>query len=243
MPKPFDRWTVLPHGKLTQVEHDLLTVTGDLHMPLGAIERRMTVVRLRNRQLVIYSAIALDEEEMKLLEAWGTPAYLVVPNGVHRTDAKIWKTRFPQLTVIAPAGARATVERVVPVDETRLHLDDPRVRVVPVDGTDAKELALEIHDEHGTTLVVADLVWNLDDRPGIGGWLLHALGFTGGPPHFPRILEQRTVRDHTALSAQLERWAADPSLVRIIPAHGAILTRDPRNVLHELASSLQKHAS
>ena len=34
MTKPFKQWKVLPHGKLKQIEDNILTVTGDIHMPL-----------------------------------------------------------------------------------------------------------------------------------------------------------------------------------------------------------------
>src|SRR5689334_20721835 len=47
MTKPFREWTVLPHGKLTRLDDNILTVTGRIHMPLGDVERRMTCVRLR----------------------------------------------------------------------------------------------------------------------------------------------------------------------------------------------------
>jgi hypothetical protein len=43
MTRPFETWKVLPHGKLTAVEDNLLTVVGDLHMPLGDFPRRMSV--------------------------------------------------------------------------------------------------------------------------------------------------------------------------------------------------------
>jgi len=43
----------LPHGKLTAIDTDILTVVGDIPMPVGDLKRRMTVVRLRDRRLVI----------------------------------------------------------------------------------------------------------------------------------------------------------------------------------------------
>ncbi len=104
MPKPFTEWTVLPHGKLSRLDDNLLSVTGDLHMPVGDFPRRMTVVRLHDGRLVVYSAIALDEAEMAALEAFGEPAFLVVPNDIHRMDAKIWKDRYPRARLVAPAG-------------------------------------------------------------------------------------------------------------------------------------------
>ncbi|HEY4102773.1 MAG TPA: hypothetical protein VGM44_02745, partial [Polyangiaceae bacterium] len=80
MPKPFTEWTVLPHGALEQLDDRLMTVSGNIHMPLVDFPRRMTVARLDDGRLVIFSAIALDEQEMARLEAFGTPAFLVVPN-------------------------------------------------------------------------------------------------------------------------------------------------------------------
>ena len=35
MPRPFTEWKVLPHGKLTAIEDDILTVVGDIPMPVG----------------------------------------------------------------------------------------------------------------------------------------------------------------------------------------------------------------
>jgi hypothetical protein len=238
MPKPFTEWTVLPHGKLARLDDNLLSVTGDLHMPVGDVQRRMTVVRLGDGRLVIYSAIALDEAEMQALEDFGQPAFLIVPNDIHRMDAKIWKDRYPGLVVVAPAGVRTKVQEVVAVDRTTVDFDDPHVRFVTVPGTDEHEAALVVETWSGTTLVVNDLIWNLDDRPGFGGWLFHILGFTGHEPRIPTVVELREVRDRPALRGQLERWARIRDLNRIIVSHGNIVTRDPSGVLDRLAETL-----
>jgi len=52
MTKPFKQWTVLPHGKLVQIDENILTVVGEIHMPLMALPRRMTVVRMVDASLV-----------------------------------------------------------------------------------------------------------------------------------------------------------------------------------------------
>jgi hypothetical protein len=238
MPKPFKEWTVLPHGKLSRIDDNLLSVAGDLHMPLGDYPRRMTVVRLNDSRLVIYSAIALDDGEMQSIEAFGEPAYLIVPGDLHRMDAKIWKDRYPDIIVLAPAGIRERVEKVVPVDQTTADFDDPRVRFVTVPGTEEHEAALVVETASGTTLVVNDLIWNLDDRPGFGGWILGALGFTGSEPHIPPIVELKAVKDKNALRNQLEAWARIDNLNRIIVSHGDIVTRNPTGVLVHLAKDL-----
>jgi hypothetical protein len=177
MAKPFSQWTVLPHGKLTRLDDNLLSVTGTLRMPpMGEVERRMTVVQLEDRRLAVYSAIALDETQMTELESLGTPAYLIVPSDLHRMDAKIWKDRYPGAKVIAPAGARKGVEEIVPVDATEPDFGDPRVRFVAVAGTNEREAALMVESETGTTLVLNDIIFNLANRPGLSGWLFKAIG-------------------------------------------------------------------
>lgn len=238
MPKPFTEWTVLPHGKLTRLDDNLLSVTGDLHMPVGDFPRRMTVVRLHDGRLVVFSAIALDEAEMRALESFGEPSFLVVPNDIHRMDARIWKDRYPAMRVVAPAGVRKQVEEVVAVDDTEPNFGDPQVQFVTVPGTKEREAALVVRTWSGTTLILNDLIWNMADRPGMGGWLFHVMGFTGKEPRIPAIVELREIKDKLALRDQLERWAEIPGLNRIIVSHGNIVNRDAKGVLDRLAESL-----
>ncbi len=134
MTAPLQHWKVLPHGKLARLEDNLVTVTGEIHMPLMNLPRRMTVVRLYDARLVVYSAIALQEHEMEWLEAWGRPAFLIVPSDHHRLDAKIWKDRCPAMQVVAPRGARAKVEETVPVDTVAPEFGDLDVQFMAVPG-------------------------------------------------------------------------------------------------------------
>jgi hypothetical protein len=239
MAKPFTEWTVLPHGRLTRIDDNILSVTGNLRMPpMGQVERRMTAVRLNDGRLVIYSAIALREAEMSALERFGTPAFLIVPNPIHRLDAKAWKDHYPNLFVIAPAGARARVEKVVPVDATVADFGDPAVHFVTVPGTGDQEAALIVETQNGTTLIVSDLIFNLKDRPGVLGWFFKRIGMTGDEPRLPPVVKARLVKDEPLLRAQLERWAQLPNLSRIVIAHGNIIANDAPQVLNRVARSL-----
>ena len=49
---------------------------------------------------------------MRDLEAYGAPAFLIVPNDHHRLDAQIWKERYPALKVIAPDTAARVREMI-----------------------------------------------------------------------------------------------------------------------------------
>jgi hypothetical protein len=233
------QWTVLPHGKLTELDEGLLTVVGEIRMPLMKLPRRMTVVRLRDGRLLIWSAIALDETEMASLERYGVPAFLIVPNDHHRLDAKAWKERYPMLQVVAPEGAREKVSEAVPVDGSSPAFDDPDVLFLVVPGTQGHEAALLVRRPGGTTLVLNDLVGNIRNESGFGGWLLRLMGFAGETAHIPSPVKLTLVKNTEALRAQLLQWAEIPSLKRIVVSHGATIEDEPRQALRDLAASLR----
>jgi hypothetical protein len=238
MAAAFQTWTVLPHGPLIEVDEDILTVVGEIKMPGGMLPRRMTLVRLADRRLIVFSAIALDEREMARVEAFGTPAFLIVPDSIHRQDAKIWHDRYPKAKVVAPEGARSKVEKVVPVDTMAPDFADPNVQFVAVPGTLEQDSALLITGKRGTTLVLNDLVGNIHGEKGFGGWLLRVMKFAGDEPHIPAPVKAKIVDSKVELREQLLAWGALPQLRRIIVSHGDIIESDPRGVLRTLADSL-----
>jgi hypothetical protein len=238
MTRPNEHWNVLPHGKLTPMDDGMLTVEGRIKMPLMDLPRRMTVVRLHDSRLVVWSAIALDDAAMATFEAFGRPAFLVVPNDHHRLDAKAWKNRYPELKVIAPEGAREKIANVVAVDTTSPDFGDPGVTFVTVPGTRAHEAALVVRRERGTTLVLNDLVGNIRAASGIDGWLLRLAGFAGDDAQIPRVVKMALVKDAADLRAQLLEWAELPGLRRIIVSHGDPIESEPQRTLRDLAASL-----
>jgi hypothetical protein len=152
---------------------------------------------------------------MAELEAYGRPAYLIVPSDKHRLDAKIWKVRYPEMRVVAPEGARAKVEQIVPVDTTAPRFDDPSLHFVTVPGTRDHEAALVVGTPNGTTLVLNDVVGNIQNATGFGGWLLHLAGFAGKDAQIPKVVKMAMIEDTKALRAQLLQWAEIESLGRI----------------------------
>lgn len=238
MPKAHQQWKVLPHGRLSELDPNILSVTGNIHMPLTDLPRRMTVARLPGGRLVVFSAIALDEPGMQVLESYGQPAFLVVPSDKHRLDAKIWKDRYPALQVVTPEGSRKKVEEVVSVDTTAPQFGDPSVQFVTVPGTGRHEAALLIHTTNGTTLVLNDLVGNIRNMTGFGGWFLRRMKFAGEEPQVPRPVQWTMVEDKAALRAQFLEWAELPGLKRILVSHGEPIDFQPAEALRDLAQSL-----
>ena len=238
MPDISKQWKVLPHGSLAEIDDGLLTVTGELSMPLVDVQRRMTVVRLNDGRLVVFSAISLHEDEMRALDDYGRPAFLIVPNAHHRIDAPAWKQRYPAIVVVAPAAARAKVEEAVPVDTVAPDFGDADVEFVAVPGTQGHEAALVVRRRAGTTLVLNDLVGNIRGESGFGGWLLRMMGLAGDEPHIPVTTRLGLVKDKDALRAQLLAWAEIGSLRRILVSHGVPIEDEPAEVLRGLAATL-----
>lgn len=239
MPKVHEHWKVLPHGELTEIDPGILTVVGNIRMPLTDLPRRMTVARLADGRLVVYSAIALDAEGMRRIEAYGQPAFLVVPSYRHRLDAKIWKERYPAIKVVAPEGSRKKVEEVLKVEAIAPQFDDPKVQFLAVPGTGLADSALVIHTPKGATLVLNDVVGNIRHSHGFGGWFLRTMKFAGDEPQVPRPVLW-TIKDPAALRAQFLEWSELPTLKRILVSHGDPIEHQPQEVLRELAHSLGK---
>jgi len=112
MAKCFTSWTVLPHEPIEKHAENLWSVSGN--MP-GGNQRRMAIARRADGGLVIHNPIALNDDEMKEIEAFGKPAFLVVPNAFHRQDSIIYKQRYPQMAVLCPQTARKKVSQIVEV--------------------------------------------------------------------------------------------------------------------------------
>jgi len=237
-----ETWKVLPHGSVDAIDDGILTVTGQIRLPLVELERRMTVVRLNNTltggSTIIYSAIALDESGMKQIEALGTPRYLVVPNDAHRLDAKIYKQRYPDICVLAPPGASDRVSKALYVDGTRADFGDPDVTWHVVAGAGGHEAALIVRRASGTTIILGDLIGNVRRKGGFEGWMLHVMGFGDDAPQVPSVEKLLMVKSKAQLRQQFLDWAAIPDLRRIIMAHGEPIDQDPAQALRDLAGTL-----
>jgi hypothetical protein len=185
----------------------------------------------------VFSAIALEDAEMTELEAWGTPAFLIVPNAAHRLDAKIWKDRYPSMRVVCPPGARDKVAEVVPVDATVADLGEG-VTYGVLEGTAEREAYLVVRSAAGATVVLNVVVMNMRSLPGFGGFMMGLFGFTGPAPKVTFPAKRFVIDARAAARTHLERLAATPGLVRVVVSHGAPITDAPARALRAAAAGL-----
>jgi hypothetical protein len=233
-----DRWDdhVLPHGDLEALAPGLWHVQGTLkHQPLP---RAMAVYRMPDGRLWLHSAIALDDARRGELEALGPIGVLLVPSGMHRLDAAVYKERYPEALVVCPAAARAAVEKVVPVDATAEEvLSDLGVGCIQPPGLKPDELVYELPlPDDGVALVFCDALFHLDHLPGCSGRMLHWLGSTGffGTTFIGRMF----LADKAGWKGWLLQQGERDDLRVIHVAHGDPITEDCARRMREAGERL-----
>jgi hypothetical protein len=198
----------------------------------------MAVVRLADGRLLFHNAVPLREEEMRAIEGFGTPAFLVVPNRFHRLDLHAWKARYPTLRVVAPREAEPAVSRVVQVDGDLTSLPaDPSLTVHPVPGWKLGEAVLEVRSGRRASLLFGDVVMNNPPVPGAKGWILRAMGSVGGPKVTP-LARLLGVGDAREVAGALRRLAGLPALARLVPSHGTVIDAGAAEALRRCADRL-----
>jgi hypothetical protein len=239
MAKPTSEWVVRPHGPLEKLTENLWRVQGSL--PGMSLLRNMAIARMTDGRLVINSAIALEEPLMKEIEAWGKPAFLVIPNRYHRLDLPAFKRRYPDLTVLVPRGVRATVERVQHADGNFEDFPSNETVVLSsLDGIGDQEGVMTVESEDGITLILGDVVFNMDMKTDLLGRIFATLAASAPGPRVHRLFRLLVVKDRAVLRRQLERLAATPKLKRLIVAHEKLTTGGPEAaaVLRQAATYL-----
>lgn len=218
MAKPLGQWRVRAHGPLLTLADNLLWAQGSV--PGMSLKRCMVVVRLNDGNLLIHNGIALESAQMAELERFGTPAFLIVPNGGHRLDAPAYKQRYPALRVFTPKGSRERVEEVVQVDGA--YEDFPHndvLRLETLNGVGEKEGALIVQSSDGTSVVLNDCMFNMDRKQDPLGFLFTTAFGSAPGPRVSRLAKMLFIKDKPALRADFERYAQLPNLVRVIVAH------------------------
>ena len=224
---------VLPHGPLTQLAPRVWQVTGTMKgLPLP---RNMTVWKMDGGGLWVHSAVACDDTTMAELEAIGKPEVLVVPNGSHRIDARVWKERYSDMRVVCPEQSRAKVEEKLKVDG--LDTEVLGVTTHAAGGIKETEHVYEVDAGAGTALVMCDLLFNLPHLPGFSGFALRMLGSTGffGLTPVGRML---MLQDKAALKSWLVQEAAESDLALVCVSHGEPVIADAAKKMREAAERL-----
>ena len=222
---------IYPYKPPIQLAPSLWQVEGSLKHPI--VPRNMTVYRLADGRLVLYSVVAMHEDGMRALEALGTPAIMVMPHDRHQMDAPFYKQRYPELRVLAPDP---TAPRNVPVDGDLSELAALGIVAYPVPGATYHEAILELPVEGGVALCACELLGNLTGIHGVIGLVMKLVGPPGGGFGVARAVRLREVSDRSAVRGWLAGLAARTDIRILLVGHGAPITTDARAALAHAAA-------
>jgi hypothetical protein len=192
----------------------------------------MTIYRLPDGRLVLYSVIAMHEEGMRALEALGAPAIMVMPHDRHQMDAPFYKQRYPGLRVLAPDPGKA---RRVPVDADLSELKEQGIVAYPLPGTTYHEAILELPVEGGVAVCTCELLGNAGSIRGIIGVLMKVLGPPGGGFGVSRAVRWREVANRKEVQAWLSQLADRRDIRMVLMGHGVPVTSDAAAALRRAA--------
>ncbi len=229
---------VHPHGPVTEVVPGLWAVQGSLAR--GPIPRNMGIVRLADGTLLLHSVVALDPDGMQALAALGTASVMVVPSRFHRSDAVVYKNRYPDLLVVAPRASRASVERLVPVDaDAEQALAPLGIEAISVPGCKQVELVYDVPVDGGRALLCCDVLFNMQEHlPGVSGFFFRYVTRSTGFFGISGLGRLLFMTDRPALREWLEQQAARDDLRAIVVSHGTPVT-DCAGMLRQAAARLE----
>ncbi len=79
-----------------------------------------------------------------------------------------------------------------------------------------------VRSADGTTVVLNDIVFNMDRRKDVLGYLFTTVMGSAPGPRVSRLMKLLVIKDQKALRTDLERLAGTPGLVRLIVSHDKV---------------------
>ena len=196
---------------------------GPLRIPI-----RMTVLKDESDRLVLYSPTAIDEALKSEIAAFGEPTLIVAPNLYHHLYVRAAKEAFPQARVLCAPGL---VDKRANFDWDGTLSDGMEV----TKGLRAKAIAgapkieeFVLYHEASRTLVVGDLIFNLQNLKGLTSWFFRAYGAYGKPAQSNAW--RFFVKDKQAAGRSV-RELCDLNFENIVPCHGESILGNGVDVL------------
>ncbi|MEM9137805.1 MAG: DUF4336 domain-containing protein [Cyanobacteria bacterium P01_F01_bin.42] len=201
------------------------------------IGTRMTVVRLKNQDLILISLIELEESDRQILEGLGRVRHLIAPNRFHHLHLGKAQTLFPEAISWGLAGLK---EKRPDLQLDRL-LDQPgsfeqELDYLPFEGYGAFvpwhiELLNETVFFHrdSRSLILTDAAFNFDEsNSSVVQLAARALGSYKilKPTLFEKIGSREKEKVETSLR-QVLKWDLD----RVILTHGSVVESNGKDKL------------
>jgi hypothetical protein len=213
-----DSTTLIAHApNLWSVEHQLGWQVGLVQIPV-----RMTVIRLRDGQLILHSPIPLSAALRTELDALGTVSFIVVPRA-HGRFAENASRAYPEARLL-PAPSPSRRRRALPFRDPLVDLTPTawsgQVESLLLDGFRLQEVLL--FHRPSRTLILTDLCFNIHHSSSPVARLFFRANKMW--QHFgpSRVIRRVAISNHYQFQESLER-AYRWDFERILPGHGEVI--------------------
>jgi len=203
------------------------------------VQTRMTVVRLSDSRLFLYSPVTLDASTRRDLDRLGEVAFIVSPNKIHHLSMGEYIDAYPDAKAFASPGLP---ERRPDLSFDGVLGDQPD----PAWASDLDQAAVRgniffseivfLHRASGT-LLVADLVENFDRHTAslLGRALARLFGVGSKPVASP---EHRLYTSDAAAAAESLERIRSWDFERIVVSHGTLIESEGRAVIDAVGAHL-----
>ena len=226
---------------LKPFSHDIWTADGPDAVIVGFhYPTRMTVIRLSDGGLFIWSPIQLTDGLRAEVEALGQVRHIVAPNSLHHLFIAEWKRACPGARIYAPPGLRDKRADIA-FDADLGNAPSPdwagQIDQVLMQGNRITTEVVFFHARSGTVLFT-DLLQQLSKNSFSGwrAWVAKWDLMTGPEPAVPRkfrfaFTNRRAARDSLQ---RIFAWPAE----KVLMAHGTPVEQDARGFLRRAFSWL-----
>ena len=193
---------------------------------------RMTVVRLGSGGLFVHSPVRLEAELQRQLDALGSVCVVVAPNRYHHLYVGDYVDAYPGAQILAAPGLaekRRDLKFHAVLGNRAPELWAGQIDQIVFPLAMVNEAVF--YHRASRTLLVSDLVFNMQHTDSWGTWLLFRADGAYGKLAFSRVFRLLT-RDKAAAREVAEKiltWDFE----RVILAHGDIVERDGRAELQQ----------
>ena len=193
---------------------------------------RASLMRLLDDTLVLWSPVAMSDDDVRAVRALGRVAHIVAPNALHHLFLNAAVAAFPDARVwLAPALSRKLPDAPPHTLLSELTSSTlPGLTVRAVDGAARMDEYVAVHAA-SRTLVVCDIAFHITRRDHWPTRVFMALN--GGMGSFkPSRIMKLMVNDKRALQATLDALGA-LDFERIVVSHGDVVEHDGPRVLRD----------
>jgi hypothetical protein len=190
-----------------------MRMAGGVHMPLN-----MTVLRLADRSLLLYSPIKLDDEQAAAINALGEVRHIVAPNLFHHLYVKAAHERWPSATIHAAPGLKEKRSDLAIKHDLGVAPIDSSIDVEVVGGAPKINEAIVFHKPSGAMLV-ADFMFNVTEPANLRTRFALSMMGVGGRELKQSRLWSFLTKDKTAARASIDRMLGW-EIATIVPVHG-----------------------